>query len=103
MFKRLAAIYGLGATLASVEVVGKVGVDWVGNDIVIEAVPDPKVKGVACHIACFERSFYDRLSNGNWSKTRPGRRSTAARPDRPAWAISTGDRQARTSSARAPR
>lgn len=66
MFRWLVAVYGLGATLASAEVVGKVGVDWVGNDIIIEAVPDPKVQGVTCHIAYFERSFYDRISNGNW-------------------------------------
>lgn len=54
------------ATAASAEVVGKVGVDWVGNDIVIEAVPDPKVQGVTCHVAYFQRSIYDRLSQGNW-------------------------------------
>jgi len=48
------------------EVVGKVGVDWVGNDIYIEAIPDPKVQGVTCHIAYFDRSVLDRLSQGNW-------------------------------------
>lgn len=46
--------------------VGRVGVDWVGNDIIIEAIPDPDVSGVTCHIAYFERSFIDRISNGNW-------------------------------------
>ena len=46
--------------------VGRVGVDWVGNDIIIEAIPDPDVAGVTCHIAYFERSLIDRLSNGNW-------------------------------------
>lgn len=66
MFRWLVAVFCLGATVASAEVVGKVGVDWVGNDILIEAVPDPKVQGVTCHIAYFERSFYDRISNGNW-------------------------------------
>ena len=54
------------ATPATAEVVGKVGVDWVGNDIVVEAVPDPEVQGVTCHVAYFERSLYDRLSQGNW-------------------------------------
>ena len=48
------------------EVVGKVGVDWVGNDVIVEAIPDPKVEGVTCHIAYFERSMIDRLSQGNW-------------------------------------
>jgi CreA protein len=61
-----AAAVGLVATAAGAEVVGKVGVDWVGNDIVVEAVPDPGVQGVTCHVAYFERSFYDRLSQGNW-------------------------------------
>ncbi len=54
------------ATPASAEVVGKVGVDWVGNDILIDAFPDPKVQGVTCHVAYFDRSLIDRLSNGNW-------------------------------------
>ena len=54
------------ATPASAEVVGKVGVDWVGNDILIDAFPDPKVAGVTCHVAYFDRSLIDRLSNGNW-------------------------------------
>ena len=57
---------GLVATAASAEVVGKVGVDWVGNDIIVEAVPDPKVQGVTCHVAYFSRSVLDRLSQGNW-------------------------------------
>ncbi len=48
------------------EEVGRVGVDWVGNDIIIDAFPDPKVEGVTCHVAYFERSIYDRLSQGNW-------------------------------------
>lgn len=56
----------LFATPVSAEVVGKVGVDWVGNDILIDAFPDPKVQGVTCHLAYFDRSLIDRLSNGNW-------------------------------------
>lgn len=51
---------------AMAEQVGSVGVDWVGNDIVIEAVQDPKVQGITCHLAYFDRSIFDRLSNGNW-------------------------------------
>lgn len=51
---------------AAAEQVGEVGVDWVGNDIVIEAFEDPKVKGVTCHLAYFDRSVVDRLSQGNW-------------------------------------
>lgn len=51
---------------SAAEQVGEVGVDWVGNDIVIEAFEDPKVKGVTCHLAYFDRSVVDRLSQGNW-------------------------------------
>lgn len=61
----LALLATLPAT-AHAEVVGKVGVDWVGNDIYVEAIPDPKVQGVTCHIAYFSRSIIDRVSNGNW-------------------------------------
>lgn len=53
-------------TTASAEEVGRVGVDWVGNDIVVEAFADPEVQGVTCHVAYFDRSVYDRLSQGNW-------------------------------------
>ncbi|MCZ0963038.1 CreA family protein [Paracoccus benzoatiresistens] len=48
------------------EEIAQVGVDWVGNDIVIEAIRDPDVGGVTCHLAYFERSVLDRLSQGNW-------------------------------------
>ncbi len=57
----------LGASAAvSAEEVGQVGVDWLGNDIVIDAVSDPKVKGVTCHLASFSRGMIDRLQKGNW-------------------------------------
>ena len=46
--------------------VGNVGVDWTGNDISIDAVADPEVAGVTCHLAYFNRSFIDRLQQGNW-------------------------------------
>ena len=46
--------------------VGEVGVDWTGNDISVEAVADPDVQGVVCHVAYFNRCFIDRLQQGNW-------------------------------------
>ncbi len=61
----LATAFCLATPLAAEEV-GKVGVDWVGNDILIDAFADPKVAGVTCHVAYFDRSVLDRLSNGNW-------------------------------------
>ena len=66
--KRLisAMLLGLAAGPAGAEEVGKIGVDWVGNDIIIEAINDPDVKGVTCHRAYFDRSMIDRLSQGNW-------------------------------------
>ena len=51
---------------AHAEQVGNVDVDWLGNDIVIEAFADPKVDGVTCHVAYFERGLIDRLQKGNW-------------------------------------
>jgi CreA protein len=46
--------------------VGKITVDWTGNDVVIEAVEDPEVAGVVCHVSYFNRSLIDRLQQGNW-------------------------------------
>lgn len=64
---RTACLLGLlSHTPAHAEQVGEVGVDWVGNDIIIEAIADPDVAGVTCHIAYFERGLFDRLSKGNW-------------------------------------
>ncbi|MDO5632356.1 MAG: CreA family protein [Paracoccus sp. (in: a-proteobacteria)] len=61
----IAVLLTIGAPV-SAEQVGKVGVDWIGNDIVIEAIADPKVQGVTCHLSYFSRSVLDRLSQGNW-------------------------------------
>ncbi len=54
------------ASTATAEQVGEIGVDWAGNDIVIEAIADPDVSGVTCHLAYFKRGLIDRLANGNW-------------------------------------
>lgn len=62
----LAFTLSLAALPAAAEEVGRVGVDWVGNDVVVEAFADPKVQGVTCHVAYFSRSVIDRLSQGNW-------------------------------------
>lgn len=74
-------------TLATADEIGRVGVDWVGNDIVIEAIPDPKVAGVTCHVAYFDRSLFDRLSNGNIFED-PSNSSIACRQTGP---IAVGD------------
>ncbi|WP_295812674.1 CreA family protein [uncultured Nitratireductor sp.] len=54
------------ASPVSAEQVGEIGVDWLGNDIIIEAVHDPKVEGVTCHVTYFDRGVIDRLQKGNW-------------------------------------
>jgi CreA protein len=61
-----AAVSCLAFLPAHAQEVGKVGVDWIGNDIVVEAIKDPKVEGVVCHVAYFDRSIIDRLHKGNW-------------------------------------
>ena len=74
MLKRLASLATLvllTGTLAacgnnSSTDVGSVGVDWTGNDISVEAIADPQVQGVVCHVAFFNRSLIDRLQQGNW-------------------------------------
>ncbi|KQZ19471.1 CREA protein [Mesorhizobium sp. Root552] len=60
----LGILAGAGGVLA--QEVGKVGVDWLGNDIIIEAIKDPKVEGVTCHVSYFDRGVIDRLQKGNW-------------------------------------
>lgn len=60
------------------ETVGNVDVDWLGNDIVIEAFADPEVEGVTCHVAYFERGLIDRLQKGNWFED-PSNSSIACR------------------------
>lgn len=67
---------------ARAEQVGEVGVDWLGNDIIIEAVADPAVTGVTCHVAYFERGLVDRLQKGNWFED-PSNSSIACRQTGP--------------------
>ena len=61
-----AASLCLLALPASAQQVGEVGVDWLGNDIIIEAVKDPQVEGVTCHVSYFDRGVIDRLQKGKW-------------------------------------
>jgi CreA protein len=72
---------------AKAETVGEVGVDWLGNDITIDAVSDPKVAGITCHVTYFDRSVIDRLKNGNWFED-PSNNSIACRQTGP---VTIGD------------
>jgi CreA protein len=83
----LAALLFLVAAPALAEEVGSFRNDWTGNSIVIEAIPDPKVQGVTCHLTHFERSLIDRLSKGNWFID-PSNSSIACRQTGP---ITVGD------------
>ncbi|QDY99290.1 CreA family protein [Nitratireductor mangrovi] len=62
--------------------VGEVGVDWLGNDIIVEAISDPEIEGVTCHVAYFERGMIDRLQKGNWFED-PSNSSIACRQTGP--------------------
>ena len=59
-----AALLLASAAAVRAEEVGEVDVDWLGNDIIVEAIEDPKVKGVTCHVSYFERGLIDRLQKG---------------------------------------
>jgi CreA protein len=46
--------------------VGEFSNDLMGNEIKIEAVADPQLPSVVCHMSYFERGVIDRASKGNW-------------------------------------
>lgn len=75
------------AAPAAAEQVGEIDVDWLGNDIIVEALVDPDVSGVTCHISYFERGLIDRLQQGNWFED-PSNSSIACRQTGP---ITIGD------------
>jgi CreA protein len=72
---------------AAADDVGRFRNDWTGNTIVVEAIADPKVEGVSCHIARFSRGLIDRLSKGNWFLD-PSNSSIACRQTGP---VTVGD------------
>jgi CreA protein len=81
------SLLALSAGVASAQRVGEVGVDWLGNDIIVEAIKDPKIEGVTCHVSFFERGVIDRLQKGNWFED-PSDSSIACRQTGP---ITIGD------------
>lgn len=76
------SVGAFSATPSRAEQVGEVGVDWIGNDIIIDAVADPEISGVTCHVAYFDRGMLDRLKNGNWFED-PSNASIACRQTGP--------------------
>jgi CreA protein len=90
--QRLISALALGGVLGCwqpvlADEVGKVGVDWLGNDIIVEAIKDPAVDGVTCHVSYFDRGLIDRLQKGNWFED-PSDSSIACRQTGP---ITIGD------------
>ena len=83
-----AAILSIALTSpAAAEQVGEVGVDWMGNDIIVDAVSDPEITGVTCHVTYFDRGVLDRLQKGNWFED-PSNNAIACRQTGP---IEIGD------------
>ena len=62
--------------------VGEFKNDWVGNEIKLEALKDPRIEGVTCHLSHFDRGFWDRVSKGNWFED-PSNASIACRQTGP--------------------
>jgi CreA protein len=82
---RIVSLFCLAAAIAapaSAEEVGKIGTDWTGNDIVVEAITDPEVQGVTCHMTYFSRGLIDRLRKGDWFQD-PSNSSIACRQTGP--------------------
>jgi len=46
--------------------VGGFSNDLLGNEIKVEALKDPAIPSVICHMAYFERGVLDRARQGNW-------------------------------------
>jgi CreA protein len=84
--RSLAASLAIGCSAAAwplaAEEVGRIGTDWTGNDIVVQALHDPEVEGVTCHLTSFERGVLDRLIQGNWFED-PSNTSIACRQTAP--------------------
>lgn len=83
----IAALMLCAAGTARAEEVGSFENDWTGNEVVVEAIPDPKVAGITCHMSSFSRGFIDRVRKGNWFED-PSNASIACRQTGP---ISIGD------------
>lgn len=64
------------------EEVGEFKNDLYGNEIKVQALHDPKVEGVTCHVTYFDRGVWDRAAKGNWFED-PSNSSIACRQTGP--------------------
>ena len=62
--------------------VGEFKNDFAGNEIKVQALSDPKIDGVTCHLTHFDRGFWDRVTKGNWFED-PSNASIACRQTGP--------------------
>ena len=62
--------------------VGEFKNDFYGNEIKVQALTDPKVEGVTCHLTYFDRGVLDRMAKGNWFED-PSNSSIACRQTGP--------------------
>jgi CreA protein len=62
----IGALLALAACGPRENEVGGFSNDLLGNEIKIEALKDPAIPSVVCHMAYFERGVIDRASKGNW-------------------------------------
>ena len=69
-------------SLAGADQIGEVGVDWLGGDIKIDAIQDPEVQGITCHVSYFDRGLIDRVRNGEFFSD-PSNSSIACRQTGP--------------------
>ena len=69
------------------EEVGEFKNDLYGNEIKVQALKDPKVGGVTCHMTYFDRGVWDRAAKGDWFEN-PSNTSIACRQTGP---ITIGD------------
>jgi CreA protein len=65
-FLALAGALMLAACGGHEDRVGGFSNDLLGNQIVVEALTDPGLPNVVCHVSYFNRSVLDRLGQGNW-------------------------------------
>lgn len=86
LFGAISALFLFGCGGGGNEV-GEITNDFAGNEIKIEALADPKIAGVTCHLTHFDRGFWDRVAKGNWFEN-PSNASLACRQT---GAITIGD------------
>ena len=65
-FATISCAFLLAACTPHDKDVGGFSNDLLGNEIRIEALTDPAIPSVVCHMAYFDRSALDRLRQGNW-------------------------------------